>query len=477
MKNKTIKHTVSLCLVILVPVLLFAGAYGFVWWKVSEFADDFARDISPYADMKYQDIYIDLFQSEVGLRGMSFIPAGMKGEIGIDATTLKAPSWGFILSLDEQLSKGELPESFNIDISGIDLNLQSGYMQDWGRMAADAQHHVGPSYDTLACGDRHFFSIADIRKMGYSRIRSDLSIQYAFDKVDKQLNFDLQSKTAQMADASISLNVGVTSDTLNMQTIAFAQPQLKRIKTRFYDRGYNVRKNKFCAALNKEPVQDYRQRYAEMLSKRLDYEGWTVPKHLFDAIDGLNNPGGSFYLRVDIPQGFGMQSMALIQQPTDLLDALNPYMEFNGKAVSWEGVAWSEPDPEGERLLHELNMGAEEVSEIEQVPSVLPEEDAEHFDMSIAMPSPVYERRNQHALKRLKQQKNEKTFKPVELSNLEPHLGEPVILYTYFGRKVEGRLIDVNPDVITVEHRLVDGRGTATYPISRDKIQSARLYY
>jgi hypothetical protein len=476
MQKTIIKRIALICAVILVPVILFAGAYGFVWWKVSEFADDFSRDISPYAEMSYQGVYIDLFKSEVGLRGMRFTPAGMKGDIGIDETTLKAPSWGFILSLDEQLSQGELPESFNIDIKGIDLNLQSGYMQDWGRMAADMQRQSGPSYDTLACGDRHYFSIADIRKMGYNHIRSDLSIQYNFDRIDKQLNFNMQSKTAKMADVSMSLSVGVTGDTLNMQTLAFAQPQLKRIKTRFYDRGYNLRRNTFCAGLNKEPVKEYRQRYSTLLNKRLSYEGWTIPDPLFDAIDSLNNPGGSFYLRVDIPQGFGMQSMALIQQPTDLLDALNPYIEFNGKAVSWEGTMWSEPDPEGRRLLHELNIGTGVEDDDNSDVAAISDDDAEPQE-SDKFAHPVYERRSAYAQRRAKNKKDEKAFKVVDVPNLAAHLGEPVILYTYFGRKVEGRLIDVDDKVITVEHRLVDGRGTATYPISRDKVQSARLYY
>ena len=70
-----------------------------------------------------------------------------------------------------------------------------------------------------------------------------------------------------------------------------------------------------------------------------------------------------------------------------------------------------------------------------------------------------------------------KSFKSVDVPMLSGHLGKPVILYTYFGRKVEGRLVSVKNNIVTVEHRLVSGRGTATYPIAADKIQSVKLYY
>lgn len=474
MQQKVIKRVISFSLFLLIPVMLFAGVYGFVWWKVSEVADSFARDISPFVAMEYKKVHIDLAEAEVGLLDLSFVPSGMEGEIDLQSVIVKAPSWGFLLEAGETLSKGEFPESFNIDVKGLDINMQSGYVQDWGRMATDVQRQAGHGYDTLGCGKLQFFSVADIRKMGYSRLRSDISIQYGFDKTDRQLNFDIQSKTAQMADMSMSMDVQVSSDTLNMQTIVFAQPQLKRIETRFYDRGYNAKRSNYCADLNKESVDLYRQRYAGLFRQRLEYEGWDIPEPVLDAMDGLNNPGGSIYLRVDLPQGFGVQSMALVQSPTDLIDALSPYVEFNGKPILLDGIAWSEPDPEGQRLLHELQLVEDVRKEVDGGDLVLGE-DLASKEVGESVADKVHPDRRQ--VRRPRVNKEGKSFQEVDMPILSSHLGEPVILFTYFGRKVQGKLISVTDKVVTVEHRLIDGRGTATYPISRDKIQSARLYY
>ncbi|EAR62947.1 hypothetical protein [Neptuniibacter caesariensis] len=471
MPRKLIKNLVTLLVIIGLPVGLFAGAYGFVWWKVSTVADDFAKEIAPFAAMEYRDVHIDLGSSELGLKGITFRPTGMEGEIVVDAATLKAPSWGFLLDLESKLSKGELPESFNVDLKGINLNLQSGYMQDWGRMAEDMQRQVGAgqSYEVLACGNRDYFSVADLRNMGYSDIISDVAFQYSFDAIDRQLNFDMQSKAYSMADMSMSMSVAVASDNLNMQTMMFAQPQLKRVEMRFYDRGYNVRKNRFCAKEIKTEVDAYRERYKGLLEKRLKYEGWSIPTPLFDSFDLLNNPGASAYLRVDLPDGFGVQSMAMVQQPTDLINLLSPYVEFNGQPVQLDGLAWSEPDPEGERLLRELQETEADSDLVLGEESVIDEQQAESDVV------PEFEKRSR-SLARFKANGG-KSFKSVEVPELSGHLGKPVVLYTYFGRKVEGRLVSVKNNIVTVEHRLVSGRGTATYPIAADKIQSVKLYY
>lgn len=468
MQVNVIKKIAAVLLVILAPIALFAAVYGFVWWKVSTAAESFAKDIAPFAKMTYQDIHIDLVEAQVGLKGISFTPTGSEGEIGVQSAVLKAPSWGFVLDLEEKLSKGELPDAFNVDLKGLNINLNSGYMQDWGRIALEAQREAGRSYDALACGGLEFIGLPEIRKMGYGNLNSDVSFQYHFDPLDKELNFDLQSRTKQVANMSMSLVLKVASETLNMQSIVFAQPQLKHIEARYFDRGYNKKRNKFCANLNKEPVKSYRERYKGLLSKRLAYEGWKIPDELFNAFEGLNNPGSSLYLRVDVPKGFGLQSMAMIQTPSDLVRELNPYVEFSKKYVALDGLEWSEPDPEGERLLREL-MQSQEPTELvlgEEVEKAAEPEEKQEITPAVIM----YQRpKPKKAV--------EKSFKKIAVAELGAHIGKSVILYTYFGQKVEGRLVAVTDKVITVEHRVVSGRGTATYPMAYDKIQSAQLYH
>ena len=488
MPQAVIKKIATIFLIILTPIALAAAAYGFIWWKVSSAADDFAQQVSPFVDMTYQNVHIDLLGSEVGLLDVAFVPVGMEGSIDLELVKIKAPSWGYLLDFQKKMDKGEIPESFNLDMQGLTLDMASGYMQDWARMAESAQREAGQGYDTLACGDLKYFSIADVRKMGYGKVRGDLALQYSFDKVDKQINFDMQSDTQSMMGMSMSMDIQVSSDKLNLQTAMFAQPQLKRVEMRFFDRGYNNSRNRFCSKLNEEPVDAYRERYRTLLAQRLSAEGWTIPEPILTAFDSVNDPGGSMYVRVDIPDGFGTQHMMMVQKPTDLIDSLSPYVEFNGKPVLISGIEWEMPDPNAismhEAMAAHSAVGAKgddasaEANESDAIESLdLPAGD----DGTDAAREGKSESQQLAKLSKYKssqrKQKLEKGFKQVELPILANHIGEQVILYTYFGRKVEGALVAVTSSVVTVEHRLVDGRGTATYPIAMDKIQRAELFY
>ena len=193
------------------------------------------------------------------------------------------------------------------------------------------------------------------------------------------------------------------------------------------------------------------------------------------------------YVRVDIPDGFGTQHMMMVQKPTDLIDSLSPYVEFNGKPVLVSGIEWEMPDPNAISM-HEAmaqhsaaaakDDASSEVKEGDPIENLNLQEEDGGTDAASDEKSESQQLANLSRDKSsLRRQKLEKGFKQVELPVLANHIGEQVILYTYFGRKVEGALVMVTSSVVTVEHRLVGGRGTATYPIAMDKIQRAELFY
>lgn len=461
MPRNIVKQLTTVFFAIAIPVFIVAGIYGFAWWKVSTAADNFSKEVAPFASMTYEQVHIDLLEAEVGLKQLVFKPVGMEGDILLDSVVLRAPSWGFIFELQDKLDKGELPESFNLDIKGLKFDLQSGYMQDWGRMMVDVQREAGASHDALACGQRQFFTLADFRKMGYQWLSTDILLQYYWDTIDQRLNFDFQSKTARMADVSVSTSVGVSTDTLNLQSLMFAQPQLKRMEVRYYDRGYNDVKNRFCAKESGVDIGVYRENYNALLAQRLKLEGWVIPEYVMSGINKLNEPAASFYARVDMPQGFGMQSLVMIQQPSDLITHFAPYVEIQGKPVSLDGLNWAPPDATAAKELRRIQRG-------ETIDNNASEEQAAEANQTFES-EPSKQQRYRYV-------EGQNRYLKVELDSLTEHIGRTVVLYTYYGREVQGRLMDVGVSEIIVERRLEEGRGTATYPIARDKVQSAHLY-
>ena len=468
-----LKRILTIVLILLLLPLTAAGVYGFVWWKVSTAADELVLQLSPFAKMSYAQVHIDPLEKEVGLKQISITPQGSSGDLTIDSVIIRAPSWGFLLDLQEQINKGNMPDSFSMDLKGMNINLNSGYAKDWAALAADTQTQAPQSYDTLACGNLQYFGLPEMLKMGYRNIRSDMRIGYQFDPLDQELKFDLLSDVPGVMKADMTMQVKIATDSLNVQTAMFSQPKLQRLEMRYNDTGYNVRRNKLCAALNDESVELYREKYAALLGQRLKYEGWQIPQPLFEAIDGLNAPRASAYVRIDIPQGFGPQSMVMIQGPNDLLSMLSPYMEFGGKAVSLDGLDWEMLDPAEQRIeLSKLKalQGDDENTELATADATDGEEvgavDETVKEQPVAKPKFVESTPNRG-----------ESFKVVELSVLPRYIGQPVVLYTYFGRKIEGKLLSVNNSEVTVLHRVIDGRGTATYPIARNKIETVMLFH
>jgi hypothetical protein len=476
--RRVIKLLTVVLTVILIPVVIAAGFYGFVYWKVTEAADDFALQISPYAQMSYEKVFIDPLETEIGLDAIKFTPVGSSGDIQVESLRMRAPSWGYFFDFQEKVDQGNLPESFDLRLKGLLVDLNSGYMRDWANMAADVQPGSTQSFDALACGERDYFSLTDLKKMRYSALSSDVSLLYFFSKTDQMMSFDVDVTTGMMMEMSMAFEVGVATDELNMQTMMFAQPQLKSVELRYKDRGYNKRRINFCTAETNVTEEQYRENYRQALYQNLQWQGWIIPEGIFQAFDQMNNPGGSTYIRLDMPQGFGAQTLMTIQKPSDLLTVLNPYVEFNGKPVLLDGISWEAPDPEAiKRAMRAAGNG----SELAAPESSLGEEDLPESSAQEGVSDEEQEKNINLADLKEKRQVYQRTpevsFKEVAITSLRQHVGKQVQLRTYFGRKIEGELVAVSANEIKVEHRLPDGRGTAVYPISKDKIESAKLYH
>ncbi|MGB0203829.1 MAG: hypothetical protein ACPF9K_02130 [Neptuniibacter sp.] len=450
--------------VILIPAFLIAGGYGFVYWKITSSADSFAKEISPFAKMTYQDVHIDILETEVGLKNISLEPVGSQGHILVESLRMKAPSWLYYLDFESQISSGGLPDSLDLKMQGLIVDLQSGYMNDLASQTLGLQGESIQSYDALACGDRTHFSLTDLKKMRYNALKSDVSLLYYFDPNNQTLNFDLDTATALMMDMSAELEIAVSGSDLKMQTLMFAQPSMKRLELRYKDRGFNKRRMIFCAKETGKSEAEYRSFYRQELQAYLTAQGWQIPDALYDDYDKINNPSGSLFARIEHPTGFNAQTMVLIQKPTDILAVLDPYVEINGKPVDMGGIRWEMPDPTNTQLSTKQLSGPTEI--VQDKADVA--EDGDEADAPEAVKP-----RKKSSFDRPKV----KSFKPVSVSSLRSHIGQKVKLFTYFGRNIEGTLISVTSSVVKVEHRLVDGRGTAIYPIALDKIQTAKLYH
>lgn len=437
--------------IIMSPLIIGAGMYLFLWWKIKVVADNFSEDISPFAIMSYQSVLVDLTEARIGLREVSFIPVGMEDEISIKSIIFSAPSIGSLLGIQTKLSQGELPDELNIHINKIRASMGDDYMQAWQQSMLEVRNESGSDSELIACGNVKMLGIPEMMQMGYSYLESNIGLQYQLDSTNGRLDMELSLAVDNMFDSRTTMVFPSKEEQLSLQVLPSIIYNVKRVEFWQKDKGFNQRYSSLCARLNHETVEQYYEKYTKSLRKSLKYEGWTLPNSVFEAYRKVSLPNSEINLRVDIPNSFNIQQ---IKQPLDILYILNPYVELNGEPVYLDGITWFEPDPDGERLLQELRKSEEDRDSSAQESSKM-----------------IHSRRYEEP------KEDKKAFKSVDISELEEHIGQPVILYTYFGQKVQGRLLSIDNNIVVVRRRLPNDKGTATYPINRKRIQNARLYF
>lgn len=467
----TLRVLKTLILLVLFVGLLAASAYLYTWWQVTRSADALKNTIAPFLDMHYDSVEIDPLKSEAGLLNVRLTPVGMQDDILVERMVFKTDNQWSLLMAPTNLDKGQLPDAFSFMVSGIDFDLQSDFMQMLTTQSAALQAQVGTSYETLGCGDLNMMGLAQWQQMGFRQLTSDLQLNYRMDPLVQSARFDLFAETAGVARVEGSLQIGVAELHPTLTGLMTPNTLLESIELRMQDLGYNLRRNRLCAQLNEEEITEYRTRYRELLAVRLAQDGWSIPVPLLDAYDTLNNPGGSMLVRVRPQMVMGPQAAALIQQPGDLLAVLKPYVEFSGKPVSVQDVRWdptkkqqpalavpAQPNSDTEADITEQAVSEEDGADAEVAAETENSRPAGLGKPLIVLPEP-------------------KTLKRVAVNELKGHVGHQAVLRTYFGRRVEGRIISVTSAEVVIEHRPPDGRGTATYPIARDKIQVAEVLF
>ncbi|MFW1678742.1 hypothetical protein ACFVYJ_13305 [Pontibacter sp. JAM-7] len=462
----TLRILKFLVIVLLLLALAAAAGYLYMWWQITRTADAVQDAIAPFVTMEYASVEIEPLKSEAGIRNVRLTPVGMQDAITVERMLLRTDNPLQLLQAPQGLSKEQLPDAFSVIVTGINLNLQSDFMRMLAENAVAVQEEAGPSYDTLGCGDLQYMGLPQWRKMGFSQLLSDVQLSYRLDRLVQTARFDLFAETLGVARVEASLAIGSSEKTPTVSGLFSPNTLLESIELRMQDLGYNLRRNRFCAQLNDEEVAEYRARYRDLLAVRLANEGWQIPVSLLDAYDTLNNPGGSMLARVRPQMMMGPQAASLMQQPEDLLAVLKPYVEFSGKQVSLQGVRW-DPSQKQQPALATPKQSPAETEATDQVDAKAAE----------SLPAKVTADRPAGIGRPLIVLPERKTLQRVAVNQLSGHVGHHAVLRTYFGRRVEGRIISVSRAEVVIEHRPPDGRGTATYPIARDKIELAEVLF
>ena len=112
------KPTRLLLLIAAIPLMIYAWAYGAVWFQIRDGLNRLAVALEPNADFGYGSIHIGL-SGTIAVSDLVFSLRQIEGIVRIDRAEVKTPGIDFILHGAKSLNEGKIPQRLGLALTGI----------------------------------------------------------------------------------------------------------------------------------------------------------------------------------------------------------------------------------------------------------------------------------------------------------------------------------------------------------------------
>lgn len=447
---------------VVVLVLIVAAAYGFYWYQVKSKADELAQQMAPFAEVRYGSVYAHP-DGTVGVNNLVITPHQMHAPVSMDAVRIRAGSPLYFL-----FGSDSPPEQLSVSLQqvrqGLDSELFRTIQQQSDLMLESNPLYVSPN--ALGCGSVRQFDINTMKRMGFAEMQMDINMNYRGDVQARKVSLDMFMDIQDMAETRIEMAFSADPNQLQNPMMASGNARLETLSISYRDRGYNQRRDRFCAAESGVKPAEYQQQHRQMLTQWLEASGVVLPETLLAAYFDLQQPGAGLAMSMRPVGGVGAAEL-MMQDPMSLLQSLNLQFSVNDKPLSLDGVQWPDlmtslamaGNPGRSAPSSDSGMPTEQVAEAEQAQA------ASASDQPAVVAAPAPAPRPEPVRKR---------YQTTPLAELPAYLGAQVRIFTYFGNDVEGQLVHADQNSVRVLQRLK--QGMAEYPLDYERIQQAEVW-
>jgi len=476
---------------VMLAALLLGGAYGFYWYQVKSFVDRLVEEALPQARVAYGSIYAHPL-GEVGVDDVAITLTQDGTRIPIRSIRVRSDPL-FFFDPQGRIEAGNWPQTLSLSLQQVQLSLASPLLRTLEQQDRQVATSLpgGVSMNALACGEQTTLGLEALREMGYGQMVMDTSVQLQVMAEEGRFRLSSDFDMADMGDGYASVEISVSGNDLSPAQLLAANPRLRRLELSFQDAGYNARRNRFCAEQAGSDVEQYLAQRQRLISAWLLAQGVQLPEPLEQLYQALEAPGSQFELVLEPPGGLGAEVMAALNSPAQLVERLNMRGRLNGEPVTLNQMRWSEilVEPRPEVLARLLNPDAEPLPE-EQAQDWSPdvdlaapalvesEEPGLPESMEAEKPLPTEAAEDNELLQGLSKNAPEpeaKRYRAVPLTQLAELTGRLVRVRTELGNLLEGRVIEVNPQVLKIEQRI--DRGVIVYPLGFEQIRAVEVYH
>lgn len=443
-------------LVPLVLILLVVGVQGYYWYQAKSGIDSLVASIRPLAKVEYADISA-AFLGEVVLENVTIQLNAYKEKISIQRVSLTSSSRTFFLSAHEQLRTGVLSDPVSLALAGLSYDLNADYAKHLAFSSSDSKSR---SLDTLVCGDARSIDRSALRAMGYRYLRGDLDLLLESSANRKLMKVRVGSEFEQLIKTEMNLWLALSQGG-TLRRDGLAKTAIQMFGMTISDLGYNQRWKSFCAQQEGGEPDNYLERYRAALTQNLGANGSQYKgDRLLDALVSARGNRSIVAVRLEPASPLGLGVLASPGGADSLFSSAELALQVNGKVLELVESEWE--------VLRELfggNVRRAALAVMENKKAiVIQEKPLDISPMKEIIPG-VMPIRPPEVIK---------SFVETPVEELAGYVGSAVKLRTYFGREMQGVLVNVNVGAISIRHQVEQGR--ATFPVAKDKIAMIEVY-
>ncbi|MDQ7048306.1 MAG: hypothetical protein Q9M92_01705 [Enterobacterales bacterium] len=321
-------------------LMIYTIAIGFsiyigVQWKLQ---DDIkaivARSFGPDVEFDYQKSYLTL-SGRVVIVGASFF--FKQKDVNITADTISY-SMGSVIDTamqNQYLGSGELPTKFNLKFNEVMLHLNPSLVKMFSQ---SEPRSVWQTLSSSACGDLDKIGINQYFSMGYDYIVMSGEMDLFQDPYNNQLQIEGWSEIEETLKVTYQLNL---SDYQQQELLL--KPDLSNIRTLnlgLKDKGFNRRKNRYCAAQTDISNRDFMQQHIASLTRKLAQADLKLTNQALSAYSLFIQPESEVNILLEPEESFSNKDFFYFSE-SELRRLSGFKMEVNHQTVDKIFENWS----------------------------------------------------------------------------------------------------------------------------------------
>lgn len=337
------RHIRNIIIAALLAVLaLAAGINGYIHHQFKTNIDETLGSIQPFVQIKYSDLSTSLLSGDVKLENIRISGAFLPETLTLGNITLETPGFLYMLNGPENIKKGDYPDHLGFAINDFYFDLH-GETAQWLDQLVKRMQTVYASERKL-CAGKSIFGPSDYKKMGYTRLLSNMRLAYDFNESKKTLKVHITANTRNMGGVNGTIdiiNIGSMSSAKMMQA---GMPQLANVDITYKDETYTPRIIKYCSKLSNMKKEDFINAEVKQSDKYF-YMIWGFAPGV-----GLREAYKDFLLKPEVmtltmAPGKEFNFMAVATMSTNqIMDALNVRLKINGLPVN--DLSFKSPPPQ-----------------------------------------------------------------------------------------------------------------------------------